>query len=91
MNFIAKIGNDLLWFGAVILGGIAAFFTFRSHYISKGEERAKSREKELTLERILKAKEAEINFKGVRGEKIDITGYGDRTDIVWDKEAISFK
>lgn len=91
MNFIGNMSNDIFRFGAIILGGLAAFFTFRSHYISKGEERAKSREKELTLGRILKAKEAEINFKGVRGEKIDITGYGDPDDFVWSKDAISFK
>ena len=91
MMFLSKIGNDFLLLGTIILGGLAAFFGFRNHYISKGEDRAVNRANGLTLKRIMKARQAEINFKGERGEDIHITGYGHPDDFMLSKDAISYK
>ena len=49
MTFLTGIGNDLLWFGGLVLGGILAFFQIRSHYINKGEARAEAAANKHTL------------------------------------------
>lgn len=89
--FLSKIGNDILWLGTIIIGGIVTFLTFRSKYISKGEDRAIRKANENTLRRIIQAKKAEENFDYVRGEKVDITGNGYPDDFVWGFQAVTGK
>lgn len=91
MTFLTGIGNDLLWFGGLVLGGILAFFQIRSHYINKGEARAEAAANKHTLEAVSVAIEAERTFRGERGENIYISGDEYNADFMLGNEAISHK
>lgn len=91
MMFLSKIGNDLLMFGSIILGGLLMFFTARRHYIEKGEEKAIAAANQHTLEAISVAIEAERTFRGERGKDIYISGDDYNADFMLGREAISHK
>lgn len=89
LGFFSKIGSDFIYVCIVVFGGLLLLLGWRRSLISKGEKQAQAENNKHTINKLIKAKRIQDEFKAEDGEDLFIDFSDIHNELMWRNESVT--